>query len=285
MNKKRNILHMAAILLATLCLSAGCNRRASTSTPTVLHAKADTVAPLQATGASPSCSLKVDFSYLQADGALPDSVVSAINATLVAQLLGEDYAPYPAPEAVDRFKTLYVSDYLQDMQELYATDLQHQLPEDEIPTWYNRAFDLSAQLTEGREGVLCSATDIYEYAGGAHPNQWKLWMNFRLSDGHLLTTDEVFPAERQDEVSSRLLDALIRWARKELGNDALQSMADLQNEGVLLTSELYVPENFLLEADQVRFVFNRYDIAPYAVGAIELTLPYADVQEFMNPIN
>jgi hypothetical protein len=43
-----------------------------------------------------------------------------------------------------------------------------------------------------------------------------------------------------------------------------------------------VPENFLLLKDEVRFVYNRYDIAPYSLGAIELSLPYSEVEEFID---
>jgi hypothetical protein len=85
----------------------------------------------------------------------------------------------------------------------------------------------------------------------------------------------------QDEVSNRLLDALILWAQKELDNKNIKTIPDLQNEGLLLTSQLYIPENFLLLPEEVRFVYNRYDIAPYALGAIELSLPYKEIEEFM----
>jgi hypothetical protein len=250
----------------------------------VEHVKVDTVAPLQASLSAPSCSLNVDFCYLQpteAASAADDSVMQVINTTLVTQLLGEDYASLSAPEAVNQFKTNYLNDYRLDMQELYAADLKNQVSEDELPSWYNRAYDLKTQLIDGREGILCSSTSIYEFAGGAHPNSWEIWMNFRLSDGHLLTTDEVFIPTLQEEVSNRLLDALILWAQKELDNKNIKTISDLQNEGLLLTSQLYIPENFLLLPEEVRFVYNRYDIAPYALGAIELSLPYKEIEEFM----
>jgi hypothetical protein len=43
-----------------------------------------------------------------------------------------------------------------------------------------------------------------------------------------------------------------------------------------------VPDNFLLLKDEVRFVYNRYDIAPYALGAIELALPYDKIKDCLN---
>ena len=44
---------------------------------------------------------------------------------------------------------------------------------------------------------------------------------------------------------------------------------------------LYVPDNFLLEKEKVSFLYNKYDIAPYAVGIITLSLPYTSVEKYM----
>jgi hypothetical protein len=260
-------------------LVTGCGHRNQAGSHAIEHCTVDTVAPLQAVANAPACSLSVDLCYL-ADA--NDSATQAINTTLVAQLLGEDYAALPIADAVGLFKVNYLNDYRQDMQEMYAADLKNQVAEDELPSWYNRSFDLKTQMDDGHEGILCTQADIYEFAGGAHPNSWKIWMNFRLSDGHLLTTDEVFIPTLQEEISNRLLDALLTWARKSLDNKDIHTIADLQNEGLLLTSQLYVPENFLLLKDEVRFVYNRYDIAPYSLGAIELSLPYSEVEEFID---
>jgi hypothetical protein len=284
MNKTNYILRGAATLLFTVFLTASCTHRQQISDLTVEHCLVDTVAPLQTSANAPACSVKVDFCFLapSTETSGSDSVFHAINTSVVAQLLGEDYASLPVGDAVNLFKTNYLNDYRQDMQEMYAADLKNQVAENELPSWYNRSFELKTEMSAGRKGILCTTADIYEFAGGAHPNSWVIWMNHRLTDGHLLTTDEVFLPTLQDELSARLLEALLPWARKTLDNKDIATIADLQNEGLLLTSQLYVPENFLLGEDEVKFIYNRYDIAPYALGAIELSLPYKQVEDLMD---
>ena len=44
---------------------------------------------------------------------------------------------------------------------------------------------------------------------------------------------------------------------------------------------MYLPDNFLLEKEKVSFLYNKYDIAPYAVGIITLSLPYTSVEKYM----
>jgi hypothetical protein len=285
MNQKNKILRGVAIALTAVFLSAGCSHRLQNNNFAVEHCTADTVAPLHADAQAPACSLSVDLCYLTASADAPsgeDSVARIINTTVMEQLLGEDYAALPTTDAVGLFKTNYLNDYRQDMQDLYAADVKNQVAEDELPSWYNRSFELKTEMKDGREGILCTTADIYEFAGGAHPNTWQIWMNFRLTDGHLLTVDEVFKPTMQDAVSDCLLDALIDWMRDKLDNKDIHTVSDLQNEGVLLTAQLYVPDNFLLLKDEVRFVYNRYDIAPYALGAIELALPYDKIKDCLN---
>lgn len=44
---------------------------------------------------------------------------------------------------------------------------------------------------------------------------------------------------------------------------------------------MYVPDNFLLEKNEASFLYNKYDIAPYAMGTIVLSLPYAEIEKYM----
>ena len=61
------------------------------------------------------------------------------------------------------------------------------------------------------------------------------------------------------------------------GND------DIADHGSLLIdqSEMYIPENFLLKEDGVEFLYNQYEIFPYAHGPSFITLPYSDLSKYM----
>ena len=59
-----------------------------------------------------------------------------------------------------------------------------------------------------------------------------------------------------------------------MGTDTITSIAGLQSIGILLDTDLYVPENFVLGKDGVSFYYNRYEIAPYSAGDFNLMIPY-----------
>ena len=77
------------------------------------------------------------------------------------------------------------------------------------------------------------------------------------------------------------LEKLIKEMATKLDNSNIQSLEDLQNEGILNSTNMYVPDNFLLEKNEASFLYNKYDIAPYAMGTIVLSLPYAEIEKYM----
>ena len=54
----------------------------------------------------------------------------------------------------------------------------------------------------------------------------------------------------------------------------VKDIAELQEQtGITMLGDLYLTNNFLLQGDSILFLFNQYDIAPYAAGLISVTLP------------
>ena len=63
--------------------------------------------------------------------------------------------------------------------------------------------------------------------------------------------------------------------QKQLCKDwEAQNLADLQEKtGITMLGDLYLTNNFLLTGDSIMFLFNQYEIAPYAAGLISVTIP------------
>jgi hypothetical protein len=45
--------------------------------------------------------------------------------------------------------------------------------------------------------------------------------------------------------------------------------------------DMFAPENFILGKDDITFIYNPYEIAPYAMGKTELILTYDDMDDIM----
>ncbi len=239
-------------------------------------------APLDvASATSPTCEMVIDYQYPTAQSQT-DSITPLINTTVQARLLGEAYALLPPAAAVDSFKNDYIRRYRDDIIGFYREDLERIKSPEEMPQWYNYEMRLTTRYADGRKGILNFTSERMEYTGGAHPNTWGMWLNFRQADGRVLTLDEVFPKESHPQLIALLTERLIAHIAKQMEDKDIRTVDDLNEYGVLNTTDMYVSENFLLEADGAAFLYNRYDIAPYAAGAIELRLPYAEVEHIIN---
>ena len=60
-------------------------------------------------------------------------------------------------------------------------------------------------------------------------------------------------------------------------------MNELKEAGYLYSMEMFASENFILNDETITFVYNPYEIAPYAVGSIELVITYSEVSQILNP--
>ena len=122
---------------------------------------------------------------------------------------------------------------------------------------------------------------FFEYSGGAHPNEWGKWMNFSKTSGALLTYNDIFMTSSEKVISKMLLDKLIEYISDKYKDEKVNGINDLNNLGILNESDMYISDNFLVGKDEVSFLYNKYDIAPYSVGSIILSLPYSEVKDYM----
>ena len=99
--------------------------------------------------------------------------------------------------------------------------------------------------------------------------------------GKLITADDVFRKEDNAKICSLIMKELIKEVNKKMETDTISSIEGLQSVGILLDTDIYIPENFMLGKDGVTFYYNRYEIAPYSAGDFSLTVPYDDINVYL----
>ena len=167
------------------------------------------------------------------------------------------------------------------MGQLYGVDRAQAASDEEIPNWYQQTYSLVTFVEEGHGGTVNASADYYVDMGGAHPNQWSRWMNFDFATGKYLSKEELFLPSAKAAIESLLLDKLIRLQAEQHPEQNVSTLEDLQKLGLLQMTNIYIPDNFLLTKEAVLFLFNRYDIAPYAVGEIVIEVPYEEIGYYL----
>lgn len=116
------------------------------------------------------------------------------------------------------------------------------------------------------DSILSYQTTLECYLGGAHGSYVIMYYNFDRKTGKLLHINDLVPADKQQDVLRAMEEQLCKdWEAKDL--------ADLQEKtGITMLGDLYLTNNFLLKNDSILFLFNQYEIAPYAAGLISVTV-------------
>lgn len=280
MEKYRTYKIVSIAYMALALFTTGCKNINGTE-QSIEQVEASTLASLIENDAtSPSCSFKANIQYLKT--ADTDSIGTRINENILAISLGDKYQSLPASEALDSFKNEYISAYRKEVLEFYKEDLKNANDKSTIPSWYNFEFMLTTELKEGKEGIFNYTSTIMEYRGGAHPNQWSRWINICKTNGTVVTLDDIFFPTYKVGVSNLIIEGLISEMATTLNDPSIKTLKDLQKNGIFNYSDVYVPDNFLLEKDSISFLYNKYDIAPYSMGVIVISLPYSKLEKYLN---
>ncbi len=121
---------------------------------------------------------------------------------------------------------------------------------------------------------IVATIDITEFAytGGAHPNTRRRLVSFDVESGQLLGVDDL----------TTEIDSLTSLTERQLRVDrGLGPDDDLEAAGFWFPEEGFtLPDNLGITAEGIIFHWDAYEIAPYSMGPIDVTVPAAA----LNPI-
>lgn len=137
------------------------------------------------------------------------------------------------------------------------------------------SYDLSIRKTYETDRYLTYETSCYVFLGGAHGSAVCYPVNIVKATGKVL-------AATVDTLKQKALQPILRRGVKEYISKAENRKikdSDLQNmlfvEHGIIPLPATVP---VLTPEGLRFVYQQYEIGPYALGMVEFTVPYADVK-------
>jgi hypothetical protein len=175
-----------------------------------------------------------------------NSVVSWLDSTTVAE---HPKARTDLAQAVNLFAADYES-MLKDMGSLGG------------------CWDLktSADTVHVSDKVLTVKYETYAYTGGAHPNSNSSFYTFDLESGRMLTLADMVSD------TTALLSVVENAFRK---NQELLPQNNLEEQGYFLRDgRFFLPANVGMSREGMVFYYNPYEIAAYALGPIQVTVPY-----------
>ena len=115
----------------------------------------------------------------------------------------------------------------------------------------------------------------YSYLGGAHPNTFIDYLNFDLATGEIIKLNDILKPGYEGK-----LNKIGEEKFKELYQ--LSDSLTYEEQGFWIENEEFqLNNNFLLSKSGISFLFNSYEIAPYAFGAPEVYISFDDIKDLI----
>lgn len=236
---------------------------------------------------SPVCTASIQLTYLEAEpGSKHLNAVEKINRYIIDQLLpfseGADVksAPRAYVDAMLKdFTTNVKSTYYEDLdffeENNSESDEDFELMKETFIAAHSYEYEITSEAHMGfADSLVCYTLMTYTYLGGAHPMTTARTVTFSLTTGQAVKPSDIFLPGTEDVLIDRLTKRLMEMAN-------VKTIEELHEVGFLDLADMFVSENMLLEKDRISFHYDPYDIAPYALGAIDIDFTYKELEDLM----
>lgn len=136
------------------------------------------------------------------------------------------------------------------------------------------ANEVEANVLSFNEKYLVYKIYCFDDLGGAHPVFANYFINYDVLLGKVLTFDDIFTKGNDelilDVIKATLCDMYLASTSEELENNSGIRMEDVN-----------VTRNIFIRDKSIVFYYNPYEIAPWAVGAVEVAIPEYNLDQFM----
>jgi uncharacterized protein len=110
--------------------------------------------------------------------------------------------------------------------------------------------------------------------GAAHPLSASSQRHFNLPSKRPLRTDDIFQGKEWEDTLTQLAE---KGLKKQLADN--YSVEKVEALKVLVVQ----PEHWVFDKKGLTLTFNPYEVAPYAAGAPEVTIPWSTLSRTLNP--
>ena len=138
--------------------------------------------------------------------------------------------------------------------------------------WFEERTDSVKVQTPNYIGF---ASHFSTYKGGAHGNYGTIYHNYNVVENTNYTL--------QDFINDQ--SALLTVAEEKFRQDEqISATHSLTDEYFFEEGRFSLPDNFILQKNEILFHYNVYEIKPYSSGHTELKIPYKSIETLLTPV-
>lgn len=242
--------------LMTTAMLTGCGGDGSKTKDGFRHVTVERSVGIDNGKDSPQCQVRLDI--LAANDTASEAG-RRMNEQIIKKIF--DMEQLSVQAAADSFANVYTRDYRKNMAPLYREDRADAAKR----PWYEYRYTVTTETRGERKGVTNYLITLDYYEGGAHGITQLLTLNMDNKTGEMVTLNDIYGENFEQPLTERLLEALLE-------KTGAHNISELHDRGYLYSMDMFVPANFIVGDDEVTFIYNPYEIAPYSEGRIELVI-------------
>lgn len=199
-----------------------------------------------------------------------DDASRQFNSQLCGTFFGKEGMPLDS--AVHIFADSLAQAYEVELKQFYD-------PTCEDSFVFQYTYDMQASVEDdSRAGISAYSVIVTSYMGGAHGSHDVYCLNLNNHTGRAIRCADFFRQESISQVKGLIEKSL-------MDRNGCTSMEQLMEKtSICSLGEVYVRDNnFLLLSDSVEFLYNPYEIAPWACGLISARVSYSDLSSCIIP--
>lgn len=217
-----------------------------------------------------SCNEEIKLSFVEENILQNDNAIVEINIPraegedLVSKLINakiDNHIANILNFSEDQSETLTRDEAIQKFQTAFS-EFKLNIDENAMP--WEATFD--GDVIFHSSEIICIAVNAYTNTGGAHGNMNITLFNFNAQNGTLLKMEEFI-----SDINA--FTAIVKTHfEKEIQSESDASMVDY-----FFGEEFHLPANIGFNDEGVLILYNVYEIATYADGITEFTIPFEEL--------
>jgi hypothetical protein len=137
-------------------------------------------------------------------------------------------------------------------------------------------LDMYATVLVQDSSLVSLGVGGYTFQGGAHGASATFFINWDTKANKSISLDDLFKPGYQDQLKT-IAEKLFRRSEK------LSDTASLARDYFFKDNKFALNDNFSVTPTGLKFVYNQYEIKPYAAGITALVIPYSPIKSLLRP--
>ena len=258
---KYHILIFAALLVLSACnLDEGNKQKVGINSDTLAFTY-DTIKYR-----APDCGNKADSACSVALIIYPKFISQKVlNDTLAQKLMSAGFnSPEKKPDtSLQSFADNFIKGYVKDNPKQYSPEMFYTL-------------NITADSVRQYPGLTTLRIDGYIYQGGAHGASSTTFVNWDTKNNRPVKLSDIL-INGYSEKLSVVGEAIFRKQEK------LSDTSSLAHDYFFKDNRFALNENYHITQLGIRFLYNQYEIKPYAAGTTQLLIPYENIKSLLRP--